>query len=392
MRISPISNGLWPFLRPRFILATAGLTAIIVYGSLYPFDFCPIDYPGGPVRALLSTWPERTTFGDLLANILLYLPLGFCAVQSFRAARWLRAAAAITLGIALSGSMELLQLYDQGRWATMSDVRSNALGALLGTIAGLVTEPMWRRLPRFVVHAEPFVVILLACWAGYRLFPYAPVIDLHKYWHAVQPLLKPQLSAVALCRYTVCWLVIALMLEQLFGAAVARPALLLAVAAILCARILIDQAALSTSDVAGGILATLLWSVCLSRTAARVQWICGLFVLSLLVQGLNPFHFSARSHGYVWIPFYGLLEGEPQIAIPSFFEKAFNYGTLLWLLGRAGLGRAAAIAACSALVMVLSLVHSYMPERTAEVTDLALLLSMALVMRLTRDLAAPTAG
>lgn len=367
----------------RFALATAGVVAIIVYGSLYPFDFFRIDYPGGPVHTLLSTWPEQTTFGDMLANILLYVPLGFCAVESFRGPRWLRAAAALAIGIALSCSMEFLQLYDQGRWATMSDVRSNTLGALAGTIAGLVSEPLWRRLPRFDIHPQPFVLILLACWAGYRLFPYAPVIDLHKYWHAIQPLLHPQFSAVALCRHTVCWLAIGLLLEDLLGSALARTALLLVIPAVLCGRVLIDEASLSASEAAGGALAALLWVVWLARSRARTSWICGLFVLNVLVQGLNPFHFSRPGHGYVWIPFYGFLAGEPQIAVPSFFEKAFVYGTLLWLLGRSGCSRCAAAAIGGALVMAISLLHVYMPERTAEVTDLVLLLSMALVLRLT---------
>lgn len=370
-------------LRPRFALAAAGLAGIIVYGSLYPFDFSRIEFPGGPLHALLSTWPEGTSFGDLLANILLYLPFGFCVVQSFRAPRWVRALASLALGIALSGGMEFLQLYDAGRSATMADVRSNAIGALLGTVAGLIFEPVWSRVPELPVRLQPSVLILLACWAGYRLFPYVPVIDLHKYWHAVQPLLQPQITAAALCRHTVSWLAVAVLLQALFGGAFARPALPILLGAELLARTLIDGVILSGSEVTGGLLAVLLWTCWLSNSESRLQWICGLFVLNVVVQGLQPFHFSVQGHGYVWIPFYGLLEGEPGIAIPSFFEKAFNYGTLLWLLGRSGFGSAAAAAIGSALVMAISLVHAYMPQRTAEVTDVVLLLSMAAVLQLT---------
>jgi VanZ family protein len=360
-----------------------GLTAIIVYGSLYPFDFYPVHYPHGPIRSILATWPNRPSLGDLIANILLYLPLGFCAVQSFRASRRLRSTVAIALGTGLSVSLEFVQLYDRGRWASVSDIALNSLGTVLGTIAGLAVEPLWSVMPRFSARVRPFPAILLACWAGYRLFPYAPVIDLHKYWHAVRPLLNPQFSPVELCQYTVCSLAIAFLLHEVFDGALAMPALAFAIGTVLFGRILIDQTALSISEVAGAALAVLLWIVWLSHARASTRWVCSLFVVNVLVQGLNPFRFSAQGHGYVWIPFYGLLEGEPQVAIPSVFEKSFAYGTLLWLLGRAGFSGRAAAAIGGALVLSISLVHVYMPQRTAEVTDFVLLLLMGAVLQLT---------
>jgi VanZ family protein len=372
-------------MKPHFAFALAGVTGIIIYGSLYPFDFFRIELPGGPIRALLSTWPEHATLGDALANILLYIPFGFCAVQSFHASRWRRAAVSVTAGIALSVCMELLQLYDKGRWASMSDVRANAAGALLGTVTGLAFERAWKPRPGLRVHFEPFVLLLLACWAGYRLFPYAPVIDLHKYWHAVQPLLRPQLSALALCRHAAAWLALALVLEELVGAAHARLALPALLCAVLLARLLIDDAVLSASEVAGGTLAVMLWGLWLWRIEARAKWICGLFVSNLILQGLAPFHFAASGQRFVWIPFYGFLEGEPRTAVPSFFEKAFNYGALLWLLARSGLSYRKSAVAGSVAVAAISLMHIYIPGRTAEITDLVLFLSLAAVLPLTRS-------
>ena len=51
--------------------------ALIVYGSLYPFDFRP-DIDGGILGALRQLSWQRAGRGDRISNVLLYLPLGFC--------------------------------------------------------------------------------------------------------------------------------------------------------------------------------------------------------------------------------------------------------------------------------------------------------------------------
>jgi len=355
-----------PFWRRRFAIALAGVAAIIIYGSLYPFDFAVIEFPGGPLHALLSTWPERNALGDTLANILLYVPFGFCAVLCFRAPRVPRVLFAITAGIALSGCMEFLQLYDQGRWATMADIRSNTAGAVLGTIGGLAFDRIWksRRSPRLPFQVQPFLILLLACWAGYRLFPYVPVIDLHKYWYALQPLFKPEFSAVALCRHLTVWLAVAMILEEMCGGVIGRTAPILLFAGTLCARILIEGVVLSLSEVAGGILAILLWVFWLSQVADRIRWVAGLFVFNLLVQGLYPFQFSARGHTFSWIPFYSLMAAEPQAGVQSFFEKTFIYGTLLWLFRRSDFSYKNSVLIASALIIAITFLAVLLKSRT----------------------------
>src|SRR5947207_5255786 len=61
-------------------IVTAGLAVIIAYGSLYPFEFSVPTAAPGPVQALLRTWANTPGRGDFLANVLLYMPLGFFAV------------------------------------------------------------------------------------------------------------------------------------------------------------------------------------------------------------------------------------------------------------------------------------------------------------------------
>jgi VanZ family protein len=177
----------------HFAIATAIVIAIIVYGSLYPFAFRPmVDGIEPALRALWESRAERPGRITFLANILLYMPLGFCAIRAL--GRWGGAARRLVLitllGAFLSASMELLQYFDADRVTDAPDLYENTLGTLIGAVAGsLLTEGIrWPFLSEIAVARVP--TLLLVAWVGYRLFPFVPTLDLHKYWSAIKPALS----------------------------------------------------------------------------------------------------------------------------------------------------------------------------------------------------------
>jgi hypothetical protein len=121
------------------------LTTVILCGSLFPFEYYEgRSYPGGPLAYLLSTWREWDDSGDLLANILLYLPFGFlttCALPR-RLPGAARALIAALAGTALAGGMETAQFYDVGRVTSMGDVYANGIGAGIGAVAAALWWPL----------------------------------------------------------------------------------------------------------------------------------------------------------------------------------------------------------------------------------------------------------
>jgi len=174
-------------LRRGLIGAAILVTGFIVYGSLFPFVFHPNTMAVDPGHYLLSTWHDWDGRGDLLSNILLYLPFGFFTTNALplRVPSVLRALLAILAGAALSISMEMTQFYDVGRVTSMGDVYANAIGASAGAIAATIIGatlkwPFTRELAE-----RPDAALLLVMFLGYRLYPYVPVIDLHKYWHVM---------------------------------------------------------------------------------------------------------------------------------------------------------------------------------------------------------------
>lgn len=364
-----------------FALITLAVVGVIVYGSLYPFAF--ESKPGSPLRALAATYKLQDSRGDFVANILLYLPFGFFAMQALRrrAAAW--QVAGVTLaGMLLSTGMELSQLYIPGRVTSLADICSNTIGSFLGAGAGLLLHRRFGADLLEPVRRHPSSGLILACWLGYRLFPYVPVIDLHKYWHAVRPLLvAPELPLLNLYRHTVIWLVLALVLDELFDTAWKHIVFPLSVALLLCSRIVIVDAILSPAEVAGAAIAVLCWVGFLARLPIRKAVVFVLFVILVIFQALEPFHFSSSARPFTWVPFQGFLHGSISLNVQSFLEKTFLYGSLVWLAVRAGWSWKIAVPACGALVFALHLLQVYLPGRSAEITDVIILLAVSGVIR-----------
>src|ERR1700761_9281736 len=167
----------------NFFYGALVVLAAIFYLSLYPFRWRIGLPPGGPLHELLLTahgWPE--SHGDFIANTLFYLPWGFFATRAIPDHRsgFVRVLIATVLGAALSVSMEWSQFYIARRYTDMWDVYANTLGALLGGIGGLMLMRMRFDLVRDA-DFQPFPMALLAAFAAVRLYPFIPVINLHKY-------------------------------------------------------------------------------------------------------------------------------------------------------------------------------------------------------------------
>jgi VanZ family protein len=367
------------------LVIASGMLLIIVYASLYRFRTRIHPDPIGPFRFLLSTWNTLSKPSDVLANVLFYVPFGFFFARSFTRTRQAITIALVTIsGLLLSFGMESLQFYIVRRYAAMSDVYADTLGALLGAVAAFsarrVTGPF-----SFGPPSNRFVVLLLASWLGGQLFPYIPVINAHKYWDALKPLIfSPVLPPFDVYNLAVAWLAIALLLEALFGVARSRSALAFFFSAVVFARVLIARIVLSPAEVVGGIAAILAWTF-LSRFRTRAIIVTALFVTGVVLQGLEPFQFTSTARSFGWIPFRSFLTGSLDGAVISFFEKVFSYGCLIWLLMRSGRSWLSSTVWGATLVMVLRLIQIYLPGRSAEITDAVMVLIIAGIMRLISD-------
>jgi VanZ family protein len=269
-------------------------------------------------------------------------------------------------GLALSLSMECVQFYEPRRVASLSDVYANAAGALAGALAALELRRV----------RQPFVIALLGCWIGYRLFPYGSPDS-------------SQLSLIDLCRYTAAWPAIGALLESLTGLHRSRWLIGMFAGTLWLTRMLVTGALPSPAELLGGALGCLLWalaSLAPDKASYRKRAALAAMLLTVVVilQSLEPFKFSAAAQPFRWVPFRQFMIGSLAMAPLVLFGKAFTYGSLVWLWVRAGSPWGLATAACGVLVLCLLLIQTHLPARPAEITDAVILLMAAAFLRLVR--------
>ena len=196
---------------PWLLLA---VVALIVYGSLYPFNFKTDAVQGGVIEALHQLSWARAGRGDRVSNVLLYVPLGFCLyLWGQRSARsWIAMLVAIGLGSLLSLSIEVAQVYISTRVPSFTDLSLNALGTAVGVVGGIAWDALSKLmlLPRNARagRGDRMALVVLLLWLGWRLAPFSPHLSLLKLKEALHPLFNPHIEAGAALTYLLYWLIV----------------------------------------------------------------------------------------------------------------------------------------------------------------------------------------
>jgi VanZ family protein len=127
------------------ILATAGA----IYGSLIPLEFTPVEWDVAVER--FRSMPFRPMAigarADWVANILLFLPLGFLWMGALTVdrtslpVRLLAAAFVIAMSTGLSALIEFAQIWFPPRTVGLNDVVAETIGGAVGAVLWLVLGP-----------------------------------------------------------------------------------------------------------------------------------------------------------------------------------------------------------------------------------------------------------
>lgn len=130
----------WPY-RRHYLLLAALFAAVAVYGSVVPLRGRPLEFSEA-VRQFkdLLERPIGGSRSDWAANVLLFVPIGYCLMGALVADRRNRVVAVLCAGpvilaCALSSvAIEFSQLWFPNRIPSLSDV----LAQMLGTVAGVI--------------------------------------------------------------------------------------------------------------------------------------------------------------------------------------------------------------------------------------------------------------
>ncbi|WP_137180303.1 VanZ family protein [Roseomonas sp. AR75] len=361
------------------------VAGFIVYGSLYPFRFAPLPEGralGPAILAALLRHPGGR--GDILANLVLYAPLGFALALALQAR--LRPGAAMGLAalacLLLSATMEVAQLHLPRRSSSGLDLLLNGVGGAAGALAaGWIRPRGLEGLPaNRLVPADAFALFLLGCWLAYRLYPYIPALDYGEWRASLAPLLRPvPLDPWRVLRLAALWLVAA----RLLGAAWPRLGGTLPFAALLACVLaaavpIVDRRLTREEVLAAGIALAawpLLWRL---RKADLLLLLC--LLGATLAEGLAPYRFLSEPRSFGWVPFRSVMRGHWGSGLQAMLLKTCLYGGLLWLGLRVGLRGWLVVPAVVALALAISLARAWLPGRSADSTDVALALGAALLL------------
>lgn len=357
--------------------------ALIVYGSLWPWQYNPAHATGNPVLILLHSWPDKggkADVADIVVNLLLYIPIGmfgYMALDKDRR-REMRIFAPVVLGFVLSASIEMTQIFDKTRNCSAVDLLCNTVSAAAGVLLGFLFRQSLRA---SVDHPERRLrasgpLMLLYLWVGFQVVPLFPLT--FQIGPKLPALLPGHLSKVEFLVSLIAWMAVACLLEAVYDATWAWR-LLLMTSLLAPAKIFIAQRQPTYSELAGVAAALIIWKLVLRRLEWRSAILAGMMVLLLVVQGLQPFHFAGHGR-FTWVPFVALLASQWEAGLVVLCEKSFWYGASVWLLWATGQRMAVSASLIAALLAAIEAVQLYLPGRSSEITDPLLAIILACIL------------
>jgi VanZ family protein len=375
MRDPPARGRHAPHFRPIARWLTVASVVLILYGSLFPFQFDSFGDTGF-FQLLTGLRFQRTSRGDLVANLLLYMPLGLCLLLSWPE-RWgplTRLLWTVLLGTALSLAVEMLQVHAPSRVSSLTDVVLNAGGTLSGGLIALLYLEIGSsiHIPGIAPgRPEPVPLGVLLLWLGFRLAPFVPTLDWQKFKDALKPIFfEPHFDTLDTFRYLVGWLVAGYAIRRLWRREYAMHALSAVVLIVLLGRVVIVGKVLVASELLALVLAVPAAAVLVAIQDRRRATLLAVLLASVIVmQGLKPFTFLSAPHAFSWVPFMSSLSDSLEVNYSVLLEKCFWYFSLVWLLTRSATRLPLATIMVVALLALIEVGQLWLPERSAEITD-----------------------
>jgi len=342
-------------------LLLAIIVALILYVSLYPFQF-GADGPAAMEVLRELSW-ARASRGDMLNNVLLYVPLGFCIALTVepRFGRLAGIVAGLVGGALLSITMEIMQGSIATRVPSLTDLSLNAAGAFAGAIGGSA----WHALgARMTPQANPagrssaIALVVLVLWLIARLWPFVPDASLRQLKRAVRPLFTPEIGWPDLAAFFVGWLVVAQAVFHLARRQRSVDVFLIVIAAVLVGRTFTAGNSLEFAELAAiALLLPVLVLISRVEDRGRSALLAAALGTWLASVALLPALGGVRDVA-IELPALGEFLGRNAPPPAELAGRAFSYVALTWLLAGTGLFPHVAAGITVLLVVLLGLMQA----------------------------------
>ena len=349
-------------------------------GSTYPFNFQWVPLDDAVVAAFLQSCCGKPGRGDVLGNVLLFLPIGFVGMFALQPRAPLRKRLLFLslAALALSVVLQFVQIYLPSRDENLQDVLWNTTGTLAGAAIAVLADRCLSLSDRATFETALVPFALIATWLTYRLMPFVPSLDWQLIKNSIKPLLNAEFSLTSLALDVSAWLVIGYLLRAIRPGATLQKRLLLLIAAVFILEIIIVGNTLNLSDVVAAMIASAALPV-LMRSPFRAEGLLvALMLVGFLLTSLSPFSLSDTGSRFSWLPFYGFLGGSMYVNAVAAAKKVFLFGSMVYLLRRLSVGYLASVLLLFGTVFVVEVFQTRLVGHTPEITDPILVLLAAL--------------
>ena len=346
--------------------------ALILYGTLYPFSFQFGLHEESVLTLLMAATNDKVSRGDVLANVILFLPFGFFAMQSLlpRAPRPMRMIFVVVSGAAFSFGIESVQSCLPGRVTSIYDIATNTAGTLLGAAFGWKN---WRgKMSGGRVGNHPpslFPLLLLGAWAGSRLFPFIPTIDLQNVKNALKPLFFGNFLPLNALNSFIITMVACYLVRTLTPPGRVRTATTFLPLGVIMVKPFIESSTISQAEILGTLLGIAAWLLILSRIRLNTYVLALLLITQIVIQGLAPFVFNSNPGSFSFIPFAGFLHGPMSNSVFYFIEKIFLYGALVWFMKKTSRSLRLSLIFSVLLLTGIEIMQMFQTSHVSEITD-----------------------
>ena len=357
----------------------AACVCLIIYGSLFPF--VGWRTPGDFHRLDGAAALHDVSATDVLANIVLYLPLGFLAGMG---QRMRTAPVPLLAALLLSVGLETAQAFLPGRVASWLDVATNVTGTGMGILlAGTASKVMrwpdrgWGHDLAIQLRSDRMAwlaIAALAAWGCAQLIPFAPSIGisdlkagLKPLWQILHGACSVDLWRCAIYASATAGLTITgssvLPVPRWYGAVAIYLLAILPLKVLVVGRQLSPEALAGTfTGVAVGVA---LW--CSSRR--RAEFVAALLVtISIVLNEVHPGAPGTATHAFNWIPLHAQLV-HPINGMANLADTVWPSLALAYLVLRLGLRSLWYLLPVIALLLVAGEVAQLrMPGRYPDIT------------------------
>lgn len=350
---------------------------IIIYGSLYPFNFVWVDFSSIAWLDWGLNIQQRTTNGDILSNFLTFLPLGYLAYASFesRDISLTKVVAILVVAFVFAYLLQIAQFYLPSRVPTVGDALVNWLGTLSGILLAISVQSWLKRNPQVALQWPQQVsvpLLMVGCWLLYQFFPFALEFTGQSLQHSVAPLWQSirftMHDYVFLSVMWYCFLLFATS-NQWFQINLKNASILIAI--IFGLKIIIAHNQIDLSNFVAALTAIILFVQIKSPNWNKP--LMTMIVVGISVNELFPLIVKLNTHTVNWIPFSFNLSGSMWVNTQVFLEKIFAYGCLIFCAKQVLLRFSSAIFFSMGIVALIEISQIWISFGVGDITDILMI-------------------